>query len=64
MSKFDIACYLDIRPESLSRTLKKLEDKGAIRNYQRCLDLLEIEKHIAIICGESDRDANLQKIPI
>ena len=64
MTKSDVACYLDIRPESLSRTLKKLESKGAIRNYKRCLDLLEIEKHIAIICGEIDSNSNLRKISI
>ena len=64
MTKSDVACYLDIRPESLSRTLKKLESKGAIRNYIRCLDLLEIEKHTSIICGEIDSNSNLRKIPI
>ena len=64
MSKSDVACYLDIRPESLSRALKKLESKRVVRNYTRCLDFFDIEKHIAIIYGKGDSNSNPRKIPI
>lgn len=40
MDKQDIAVYLGLTPESLSRALRKLERTGAIRNHLRCIELL------------------------
>lgn len=40
MSKQDIACYLGLTPESLSRSLKKLEKQGLVRNSLRSITLL------------------------
>ena len=36
----DIASYLAMSPESLSRSLKKLEQEGRIRNNSRSITLL------------------------
>ncbi len=41
MSKGDMACYLGLRPESLSRALGKLANEGLIRNRARNIELLE-----------------------
>ena len=41
MSKGDMACYLGLRPESLSRALGKLANEGVIRNHARKIELLE-----------------------
>lgn len=40
MAKQDIAVYLGLTPESLSRTLLKLQKAGVIRNYLRYVELL------------------------
>lgn len=41
MNKEDIASYLAITPESLSRILKRLENAGAIRNYTHAFALID-----------------------
>lgn len=41
MSKGDMACYLGLRPESLSRALGKLASEGLIRNHAKRIELLE-----------------------
>lgn len=41
MSKGDMACYLGLRPESLSRALSKLSSAGMIRNHAKKIELLE-----------------------
>lgn len=51
MSKGDIACYLGLRPESLSRALTKLQSEGIIRNHAKSIDLLDTETHVSILCG-------------
>ena len=40
MTKQDIASYLAMSPESLSRSLKQLEQDGRIRNKTRSITLL------------------------
>ena len=46
MSKGDIACYLGLCPETLSRALKKLEKEGVIRNRSKSIELLNTETAI------------------
>jgi len=49
MSKGDIASYLGLRPESLSRALSKLQEAGLIRNHGREIefpDLIAIRRTI------------------
>ncbi len=43
MSKEDIANYLGVAPETLSRTLRKLDEEGMIRNEAKGFELLDIE---------------------
>ncbi|MDO6460618.1 cyclic nucleotide-binding domain-containing protein [Granulosicoccaceae sp. 1_MG-2023] len=43
ISKGDIACYLGLRPESLSRALSKLAAEGVIRNNAKLIELVESE---------------------
>ncbi len=43
MSKGDMACYLGLRPESLSRALGKLVSEGLIRNHAKKIELLETD---------------------
>jgi len=52
MSKSDIAAYLGLRPESLSRALKQLKKEGVVRNVGKSIELLDIESATALICGE------------
>jgi len=52
MSKNDIACYLGLRPESLRRALHKLQNEGMIRNNSKSIDLLNMETHIDMLCGQ------------
>jgi CRP/FNR family transcriptional regulator len=54
MSKGDIACYLGLCPESLSRALGKLQSEGIIRNHSKSIDLLDMETHIAMLCGNRE----------
>ncbi len=53
MSKGDIACYLGLCPESLSRALKKLEKEGVIRNRSKSIELLDTETYSELICEEN-----------
>lgn len=53
MSKGDIASYLGLRPESISRALKKLEKEGVIRNRSKSIELLDKETHSGLICKEN-----------
>ena len=41
ISKGDIACYLGLRPESLSRALSKLANEGVIRNNAKRIELVD-----------------------
>lgn len=43
MSKGDIANYLGLRPESLSRALSKLQSEGIIKNHPKEIELLDID---------------------
>jgi len=43
MSKGDIANYLGLRPESLSRALSKLQAEGIIKNHPKEIELLDLE---------------------
>ncbi|MEJ1296860.1 MAG: cyclic nucleotide-binding domain-containing protein [Candidatus Sedimenticola sp. (ex Thyasira tokunagai)] len=43
MSKGDIASYLGLRPESLSRALTKLQCSGLIRNHPKQIELLDVD---------------------
>lgn len=52
MSKGDIASYLGLRRESLSRALKKLKKESVIRNTGKSIELLGTESATTLICGE------------
>jgi CRP/FNR family transcriptional regulator len=39
MPKTDIASYLGVRPESVSRALTNLQKQCVIRNYHRCIEI-------------------------
>lgn len=43
MRKTDIACYLGVSPEHLSRVLHDLEKAGLVRNYNRSIEFLDTE---------------------
>ena len=43
MSKSDIASYLGLRPESLSRALRKLEQKEIIINHAKVIEFIDID---------------------
>ncbi|MGD2119618.1 MAG: cyclic nucleotide-binding domain-containing protein [Chromatiales bacterium] len=49
MSKCDIASYLGLRPESLSRALRKLEQKGIIVNHAKTIEFTDIEAILQIV---------------
>ncbi len=51
MSKGDIASYLGLRPESLSRTLTKLQNDGIIRNHTKKIEFLDIKAILQQVCG-------------
>jgi CRP/FNR family transcriptional regulator len=42
MSKTDIASYLGVRPESVSRALSNLAKQGVIRNHPRCIEINDL----------------------
>jgi len=50
MTKGDIASYLGLRPESLSRALHKLQDKGIIRNDNKMIQILDVDAARKRIC--------------
>ncbi|MFC1601951.1 Crp/Fnr family transcriptional regulator [Pseudomonadota bacterium] len=50
MNKDDIARYLGISPETLSRMLTRLVDKGVIRKHARKLELLDIDTLYEMAC--------------
>ena len=50
MSKGDIASYLGLRPESLSRALSKLQNEGVLRNQSKRLTLLNMEGSFPLVC--------------
>ena len=42
MSKGDIASYLGLRPESISRALRKLQNQGVIQNHLKTIEIKDI----------------------
>ena len=50
MSKGDIANYLGLRPESVSRALQKLQSQGVIRNYKNAIEIIDIKVAKKMIC--------------
>ena len=50
MSKGDIASYLGLRPESLSRALRKLQSKGIIRNLGKRVEILNLQSSLRGLC--------------
>lgn len=50
MSKGDIANYLGLRPESVSRALHKLQSQGVIRNYKNAIEIIDIKVAKKMIC--------------
>ena len=50
MSKGDIASYLGLRPESLSRALRKLQSRGVIRNYGKRVEILDLQTISSSLC--------------
>ena len=51
MAKGDIASYLGLRPETLSRAFHKLEEKGLVRTKAKSVDLLDSR----ILLDETER---------
>lgn len=51
MRKGDIACYLGLRPESLSRALSRLQREGIIRNHAKSIELQDMQSNVALLCG-------------
>lgn len=49
MSKTDIASHLGLRPESVSRALGRLQQKGLIRNHMKTIEFLDIDRVLAEI---------------
>lgn len=50
MTKGDIASYLGLRPESLSRALHRLQDEGVIRNHKKAIEILDVNAAFSRIC--------------
>ena len=50
MSKVDIASYLGLRPESLSRALSTLQRKGVILNRQKSIEILDVNSAKKLFC--------------
>lgn len=50
MSKGDIASYLGLRPESLSRALGKLQGRGIIRNYGKRVEIPDLRSISGSLC--------------
>ena len=50
MTKADIASYLGLRPESVSRALTNLQKQGVIRNYLKYIEFDDINAAMRAIC--------------
>ncbi len=50
MTKGDIASYLGLRPESLSRALKKLQCDGIIRNHPKKIEFIDNKAVHDLVC--------------
>ncbi|MCP3866803.1 MAG: helix-turn-helix domain-containing protein [Gammaproteobacteria bacterium] len=50
MTKGDIASYLGLRPESLSRALRKLQSRGIIRNHGKRVEVLNVSAVSSEVC--------------
>ena len=50
MPKGDIANYLGLRPESISRALQKLQSRGVIRNHKNAIEILDMKVAKMMIC--------------
>jgi CRP/FNR family transcriptional regulator len=50
MTKADIASYLGLRPESVSRALTNLQKQGVIRNYLKYIEINDISAAMRAIC--------------
>jgi len=50
MQKVDIANYLGLRPESVSRALQKLQSQGIIRNHKNAIEILDMKVAKKMIC--------------
>lgn len=50
MPKSDIANYLGLRPESISRALQKLQSQGVIRSHKNAIEILDMEVAKKMIC--------------
>lgn len=51
MSKGDIASYLGMRPESVSRALRKLQNLGIIENHLKTIEIKDIAVAKKMICN-------------
>lgn len=51
MPKGDIANYLGLRPESISRALQKLQSQGVIRNDKKFIEVIDMETVKKMICN-------------
>lgn len=50
MSKGDIASYLGLRPESISRALRKLQNQGVIQSHLKTIEIKDINVAKKMIC--------------
>lgn len=50
MSKGDIANYLGLRPESISRALQKLQSMGIIRSHKNTIEIIDTKVAKKLIC--------------
>ena len=50
MSKSDLASYLGIRAESLSRVLASLQRQGVMRNYTKYIEIDDLDAAMRLIC--------------
>lgn len=48
MAKVDLASYLGLQPETLSRTLKQLQEKGYILNTPKDIEFLDLDAMIKV----------------
>jgi len=50
MSKVDIASYLGMRPESVSRALRNLQNQGVIQNHLKTIEIKDLNVAKKMIC--------------